>query len=138
LSIYFTYAYLDSEILQSISDDQREAGVDDTQKGHALPATPQNSGNVWITYALPRGFEVGYGAQYVGEWHQTAVDPDKIPDFWLQNALLGYRVNRHLHVRVNVNNLADETYYNRVRGNIIGWADPGIGRTTVMTATLNF
>lgn len=138
LSVYFTYAYLDSEILQSISDDDEDDGDVDPQKGHALPATPQNSGNVWITYALPRGFEVGYGAQYVGEWHYTAVDPDKVDDFWLQNALVGYRVNRHFHVRVNVNNLADETYFTRVRGNVIGWGDPGIGRTTVMTATLNF
>jgi catecholate siderophore receptor len=138
LSVYFTYAYLDSEILQSISDGDEDDGDVDPQKGHALPATPQNSGNLWVTYALPRGFEVGYGAQYVGEWHQTAVDPDKIEDFWLQNALVGYRVNRHLHVRVNVNNVANETYYNRVRGNVVGWADPGVGRTTVMTATLNF
>lgn len=137
-SLFFSYAYLDSEILQSISDEQEQAGTVDTQKGHALPATPMNSGNLWMTYALPRGFELGYGVQYVGEWHQTATDPDKVPDFWLQNALLGYRLNRHLHVRVNVNNVANETYYNRVRGNVIGWADPGVGRTTVMTATLNF
>jgi catecholate siderophore receptor len=137
-SLFFSYAYLDSEILQSISDEQQSGGTVDTQKGHALPATPMNSGNIWMTYALPRGFEVGYGAQYVGEWHQTAVDPDKISDFWLQNALVGYRVNRHLHVRMNVNNIANETYFTRVRGNVIGWGDPGVGRTTVMTATLNF
>ena len=138
LSVYFTYAYLDSEILQSISDDEADDGVEDAQKGHALPATPLNSGNLWMTYALPRGFELGYGAQYVGEYHQTATGSAKIDDYWLQNALVGYRVNRHVHVRLNVNNLADETYFSRVRGNVIGWADPGIGRTTVMTATLNF
>jgi catecholate siderophore receptor len=137
-SIYFTYAYLDSEIRQSISDEQQEAGTVDTQKGHALPATPMNSGNIWMTYALPRGFELGYGAQYVGEWHQNATDPYKIEDFWLQNALIGYRVNRNFHVRLNVNNLANETYFTRVRGNAVGWGDPGVGRTTVMTATLNF
>lgn len=138
LSVYFTYAYLDSEILQSISDDEEEAGDEDPEKGHALPATPLNSGNIWVTYALPRGFELGYGVQYIGEWYQTASGPDKIDDAWLQNALVGYRVNRHFHIRANVNNLADETYYTRVRGNAIGWADPGVGRTAVMTATLNF
>ena len=135
-SISASYAYLDSEILQGAAD----GAATDTQKGQKLIGTPEQSGSLWTTYALPRGLEVGYGLRYVGEYHAdfaTATNPSTtVPDYFVHNALVGYRVDRNLHLRLNLNNLTDELYWTGVRPQ--GWGYPGEGRSYVLTASYDF
>lgn len=140
-AIFASYAYLDSEILQGISDFERAQNIADAQKGHEISATPEHSASIWTTYLLPFGLELGYGIQYVGESYisnsrQADGSDPKIPDYTLHNALVGYRFNKHLNVRLNLNNLSDEKYWTRVRGT--GWGDPGAGRSAVLSADYQF
>ena len=50
--------------------------------------------------------------------------------------MLGYKVNRNLDLRLNVNNLFDKHYLTRIRNN--GWATPGDGRAAILTANYSF
>lgn len=131
LAVYAGYAFLDSEVEQSVAN-----GAIDAQKGYEVPGTPEHSGNIWTTYLLPGGFELGYGIRYTGSY-KTESKPDSetavIPSSTVHGAMVGYTVNKKLSLRVNVNNLTDETAWNAVRANGNGWGHPGEGRSAVLT-----
>lgn len=108
-NVYANYTFLDSETLKSLSDPSRE--------GQALGNTPPRSFNLWTTYELPAGWTLGYGARYVSERNVTSTDTAKLDAYWLHNAMVGYQVSKNLDLQLNVNNLFDEDYVERVRQN---------------------
>jgi len=131
------FAWLDSEVRQSITDGQLAANVLDAQAGEDIPNTPEASGSLWTSYVLPAGFEIGYGLTYIGEYKTEAnALTTTVPDATIQNALIGYRASRNLDLRLNLNNLADEQWWSSVRAQ--GWAHPGEGRSFVLTANYEF
>jgi catecholate siderophore receptor len=60
--------------------------------------------------------------------------------------MVAWRATRALTLQLNVNNLFDETYYTRARGNNVangpghtaGWATPGDARSAMLTAIYEF
>lgn len=136
-SLMFGFAFLDSEVGQSISDAALADNEVDAQAGQDIPNTPETSGSLWTSYVLPGGFEVGYGLTYIGEYRTEAnAVGTTVPDATIHNALIGYRAGRGLNLRVNVNNLTDEEWFSSVRPQ--GWAYPGEGRSLVMTVNYEF
>lgn len=137
-SVFANYTYLDSEVLQSISDLQKRAGVVDPQKGNKLTNVPDHSFSLWTTYTLPMGVQLGYGATYQGRWtFNNAAPPHfKTPGYWTHKLLVAYAVTEQLNLQVNVDNLFDKKFYARIRNN--GWATPGDGRRATITASYTF
>jgi len=139
-AVFASYAYLDSEIKQSVSDEVLENTGIDVQKGQDLPNTPRNSFSVWTTYQLPLHLEIGYGAQYQGTVlpASSAAAPNNhiVQDYLVHKASIGWQASRRLNLRLNLNNLTDELYYTRVRGT--GWATPGDARQAVLTMNYDF
>lgn len=139
-SIYAGYAYLDSEVLQNISSNPDDPLTIDYQKGDQIPATPRNSGNLWTSYVLPFGLELGYGLRYVGKYqadgNSATVTATTVPGYVMHNALVGYKVDKNLMVRLNANNITDKLYWSSVRAN--GWAKVSDARSFVLTADYNF
>ncbi len=136
-SLYASYAYLDSEVLQSISDAQRAANVIDAQAGNAIAFTPEQSGNIWTTYTLPFGLEIGYGINHVGKYYteSTGVNDSEVPSYTLHNAMLSYRLGG-LNLRLNVNNVTDTKYWTAVH--VARWGNPGAERSFVLTTSYDF
>ena len=58
-----------------------------------------------------------------------------MPSYWLVNTLVSYEVNRHLTLRLNGTNLADEDYVDRVGG---GHYIPGPARSVVVGTAIKF
>ena len=52
------YTYLESEVLESNTP---------AEVGKELANTPEHSFSLWTTYRFRSGFEIGGGAQYVGD-----------------------------------------------------------------------
>lgn len=134
-SVFANYTFLDSETLKSETDPARE--------GQALGNTPPHSFNLWTTYELPAGWTLGYGARYVSERNVTSSTQAKLDSYWLHNAMLGYKVNENLDLQLNVNNLFDKTYVERVRQNIgtdsrSSAIEYGDARSAILSATLRF
>ncbi len=147
-SVFANYTYLDSKVLQGVSDYNAGLGLDFT-KGDPLTNVPDHAFSLFTTYDLPRDIQVGYGVTYQGEYYLTqhgqvtAVPPVRttIPlvtseAYWVHRATVSWRVNRSLDLRLNVNNLFDEVYYNRGRNN--GWATPGERRSTRLSLNYRF
>ena len=66
---------------------------------------------------------------------RNATNSATVPSYWLMNALASYRVNEHLTLRFNGQNLADKEYIDRVGG---GHFIPGPGRQVMLTTDFRF
>ena len=125
-SVLTSYAHLDSEFV---------ASANPLEQGTALAFVPESSFNVWTEARLVRGFSVGAGAQYMDSIFRNATNTAEVPSYWLVNAMAAYDVSRSLTLRLNVNNLADELYVDRVGG---GHYIPGPGRSVSVNAEFGF
>nr|WP_298133935.1 TonB-dependent siderophore receptor [uncultured Pseudoxanthomonas sp.] len=135
-SIFANYTYLDSEVLQSVSDRVLEDTGIDAQAGHPLPNTPEHSASAWTTYAL-QGWTFGYGVTYQGDFYTaSAANAPRVKSYTMHRAMAGYQFNARFGLQLNIDNLFDKQYFTRVRNN--GWATPGAARSAVLTATFKF
>ncbi|HEU5122642.1 MAG TPA: TonB-dependent siderophore receptor [Verrucomicrobiae bacterium] len=122
------YVFMHSEI--ESSGDPAEVGAD-------FDNTPEHSFSLWTTYTLG-DFDLGFGANYVGDRlnnNSGSANPRTAPDYWLFDAMAAYHVNDNVTLRLNVYNLADEDYIDRVGG---GHFIPGRGRSAVLAANFSF
>lgn len=136
-TVFANYTYLDSKILQSVSDACREtpsvaclntnpAGsttIADPQRGNQLIQTPKHSGSLFTSYKLPFGLEIGYGLTYQGSYalNQTTLlnrQQFRSDDYLIHRAFLGYSFNNGLTAQLNVTNFTNERYFTGIRNNI--------------------
>jgi catecholate siderophore receptor len=59
----------------------------------------------------------------------------RAPGYWLADLTAAYHLNEQLTLRLNINNLTDERYIDRVGG---GHFIPGAGRSAMMTMDVGF
>ncbi|WP_294196847.1 TonB-dependent receptor [uncultured Sphingomonas sp.] len=160
-TLFANYTYLDSEVLQSVSDFCRShpggngcgnsVANPDPQRGSPLVQTPKHSGSLFTTYKLPFGLEVGYGLTYQGAF--TTYVPSlanatllKADDYLIHRAYLAYSFREGLTMQLNVQNFTDEKYLTNVRNNVNattgvvtgGWAMPGDRRQAVLSVFYSF
>jgi catecholate siderophore receptor len=141
-AVVANYAHLDSEVLQGASNYVADQGQDYT-KGDSLTQVPEHAFSFWTTYDFAVGLQLGYGATYQSEMYLTQHSATNVdgplvqsPDYWVHRAMASYRVGRSFDVQLNINNLFDKEYYQRIRNN--GWATPGEGRNAILSANYNF
>jgi catecholate siderophore receptor len=125
-SAFAGYVFMDSEF---------EASANAAEVGGNLVLTPENTFNLWTSYLLPLGLEIGVGAQYMDSVFRNTSSSVEVPSYWLFDAMLTCPVTGTLTLRLNASNLADEEYIDRV-GN--GHFVPGPGRRVSLTANLRF
>lgn len=125
-SILGGYAFLDSEF---------SASRNPLEQGAQLTMVPEHSLNLWTDARIAPRITIGAGAQYMDSVFRNATNTAQVPSYWLVNAMASYAVNPSLTLRLNVNNIADETYVDRVGG---GHYVPGPGRNFVIHAEWDF
>jgi len=125
-SAFFSYTYLDGEVTRSNNP---------VEAGNELANTPDHSASLWTTYRLPGGFEMGVGGQYVGDRTNSTTTVRVAPAYTVYDAMISYPVSDLLTLRLNVNNLTDERYIDRLSG---GHFVPGAGRSAFLTTSFNF
>ncbi len=123
--IFAGLALMDSEVVAS----------NDGDEGQELGITPKTTFNLWTTYALPAGFSIGGGANYQSNVYRSTSDAQALPDYWIFSAMAAWQANDHLTLRLNVTNVFDEEYIDRIGG---GHHIPGLGRQAILTANLSF
>lgn len=134
--IFGGYTFLDTEILETNTHTINPVtGALISQRGNELPQTPAHSFSLWTTYALPWQIEIGAGANYVGSRFSSTDNLREAPAYWLFDALLSKQFGKRVKAQINVYNLADERYIDRVSG---GHFLPGAGRTAAVSLALTF
>lgn len=124
--VFAGYTYLDSEI---------ESSKNPAEVGKDVSNTPHHSFNFWTVYDLPYGFQIGAGAQFVGDRFNNNINQREAPSYWVIDGMVGYKINENVALRVNVYNVGDEEYIDRVGG---GHFVPGPGRSATLTASVKF
>ncbi len=151
-SITANYTYLDSKLIQSVSDFclthplatgcSGSTAFPDPAAGAPLNQTPKHSGSLYTAYTFPFGLTIGYGATYQGRFPinlptATARTIYYAPSYLVHNATIAYEINRNFSAQINVKNIGDDLYYTRIRANN-GWATPGDARSATLTLTGKF
>jgi catecholate siderophore receptor len=139
-SLFANYTFLDSEVVQSVSDRLLFGGTIDILAGDPLPNTPEHSASVWTTYRVSEALTIGYGVTYQGEYTfaraSEIADLYFTPDYFLHRTMATYEFNDNLALQINIDNVTDEEYFERVRNNATnGWATPGAARSGVVSLT---
>ena len=126
-TVNFGYAFLDSEILSN----RAATG----EVGNELSNTPRHSANLWTTYQITDALEAGFGVQYVGARWTSTNNERLAKSYTTYDAMVGYRFNETVALRLNGYNLSNKFYVDRVGG---GHYIPGAERTVMLSADVSF
>lgn len=126
--VFGGYTYLDSEV-----EDSAVAA----EVGNELSNTPEHSFSLWTVHDIGEKVQAGVGVQFVGERYNNnnSLTRIEVDSYILVDAMVNYKVNDNISLRLNGYNLLDEEYLDRVGG---GHAIPGAGRSFSLTASFNF
>ncbi|MGH9752940.1 MAG: TonB-dependent siderophore receptor [Blastocatellia bacterium] len=126
LRVFGAYTFLDSEIVKSNTA---------MEVGKAIQNTPSHSFNIWATYLLPHRITLGGGPRFVGRRFGNNINTRQAPSYWLLDAMASFPVSKHLDLRLNLYNLTNDYYFDRLGG---GHLVPGAGRSVMVSAGFRF
>lgn len=132
--VFTAYTFLDSEIVRSNTAPTNVNGVLISEVGKSLINTPENSFNIWSTYRFDR-LIFGGGLRYIGERFGNNINTRVVDSYWTADAMASYRVSKNLDLRLNMTNLGDKYYIDRIGG---GHIIPGAGRLITLSSAFNF
>jgi catecholate siderophore receptor len=125
-NVFAAYTHLDSEIRESNTP---------AEVGKHLVNTPGDALSVWTTYAFSGRIQLGGGARYIGRRYGNTTNTRFVDSYWLVDAMASARVTRKLSLRVNVYNLTDREYFDRLGG---GHLVPGTARSALLSTSIDF
>lgn len=102
--------------------------------GRYFQNTPRNSMNAWITYSYKR-FMGGLGPRYIGKRFGNNINTRKVDGYGVLDMMVSYRASRFLDLRLNLSNLSDTYYFERLGG---GHVVPGPSRYVLFTTNFHF
>ncbi|MEX2303561.1 MAG: TonB-dependent siderophore receptor [Bryobacterales bacterium] len=124
--VFGGYSYLDSEIIETNNP---------AELGNVFPMTPDHSFNLWTTYTFPWKVTLGGGVRYVGRRYNNTANVRFVDGYATVDAMLSFPLARFLDVRLNVYNLTNEYYYERLGG---GHVIPGVARSAMVSTVFRF
>jgi len=125
--ILANFGYLDTE----------QQSQNPANNGRNLLLTPTFSGSIWSTYRVSDQLTLGGGIRHTDDVFVNAANTITAPGYQILDALAQYAVNSHLNLRLNVNNLTNETYIRNVNNNG-GRYNPGFPRSVIVTTNVGF
>lgn len=132
--VFSGYTYLRSKILESNTLPTVVNGVPIYELGKELINTPRNSFNLWATYSYQKVF-IGGGPRFVGKRYGNNINTRFVDSYWIVDAFASYQVTKNFALRVNLNNLADKYYIDRIGG---GHIIPGAARVVTVSTSFSF
>ena len=120
------YTYLNSEIVKSNTP---------AEVGKELQNTPENSYSIWSTYQTPWKLSFGGGPRFVGSRFGNNTNTRQVDNYWLLDAMASYPLSDHIELRLNMFNLTDSYYFDRLGG---GHLIPGAGRSVMFSTSFRF
>ena len=132
--VFSGYTYLDSEILNSRAAPTNVNGVLISELGKELINTPRNSFNLWSTYTWDKLF-FGGGPRFVGKRFGNNINTRFVDSYVVVDALVSYKLTKNIDLRLNMNNLGDKYYIDRIGG---GHIVPGGGRVVLVSTAFSF
>jgi len=127
--VFAGYTYLDA----SLTDNGPLNVLDN---GNRFPNTPRHSASVWTTYAIAPRLTVGVGAFAMGKVYGNVQNTKWVPGYVRYDAMAAWRVNDRLSLQLNVQNLSDKTYFDKIY--TTHYASVAPGRSALLSANFSF
>ena len=125
-NIFFGYTFLNTEIIEGF-----EVGT----KGKDLANAPDHTLSLWTTYDFLTKWQVGTGIFYSSSRFGNNANTSQVPGYVRWDLTGAYQVTKNAGVRLNIQNVMDTTYYDRVHpGHVV----PGDGRTFILSGNFTF
>lgn len=125
-SVLAGYTLLDGKVTESNTP---------TEIGKRLANTPRNAFSLWTTYQFPFRLGIGGGARFVDLRYNNTTNTRFVESYWLLDATASYQINKFVDFRLNLNNLTDKYYFDRITG---GQVVPGAARTISLSTNFHF
>ncbi|MEN3277863.1 MAG: catecholate siderophore receptor [Massilia sp.] len=104
--------------------------------GNVFPTTPEHSASLWTSYAFNKNFSAGIGMNYVDRVYANVNNTKYAPSYTRVDAMASYNLNKNVSFQLNIQNLGDKLYFDRVSSP--HYAGVGPGRSASLTANLKF
>ncbi|GAB7532665.1 TonB-dependent siderophore receptor PiuA [Pseudomonas sp. 3A(2025)] len=134
--VFAGYSHLKSELVDSGLNGRNGAVTTGTTSGNQMPNTPKNAFSLWTTYQVIPSLTVGGGAFYVDDVYGDAANTVYVPSYVRYDAMVNYKLSKNLDLQLNVQNLTDETYYDKAYAS--HFATQAAGRTALLTTNFHF
>lgn len=113
----FGYGYTDATVRDIKKNEYMET---DSNKGLRLAGIPKNTFYAAGNYAVKKGLfkNLAFNAtvSYTDNVYRDLTKSVIYPSYWLTDLGASYKLNKGIELRVNVNNVFDESYYNQSLG----------------------
>ncbi|MGH8087317.1 MAG: TonB-dependent receptor [Stenotrophomonas sp.] len=99
--------------------------------GNQFPNTAKHSASLWTTWApsFVPGLSLGVGANYVDKVYGNVNNTKWVPSYTRWDAMVGYQFNPQYSLQLNVQNLADKTYFTKAYASHYAAIAPGRSAT---------
>lgn len=127
--VFAGYAFMDSE--------QVDGGpLGKANDGNELPNTPKNSASLWTTYQVTPKLTLGGGAFYVDDVYGSVANTTMVDSYVRYDAMAAYKLTKNVDLQLNVQNLTNETYYDKAFST--HFANQAAGRTALLSTNFHF
>jgi catecholate siderophore receptor len=104
--------------------------------GNQFPTTPKKSASLWTSYAVNKDFSFGVGLSAMDRVYANVNNTKYVPGYTRFDAMASYNLNKNVAFQLNVQNLTDKYYFDKVSSP--HYAGVGPGRSASLTANLKF
>ena len=104
--------------------------------GNRFPTTPRHSATLWTSYAVNKELTVGFGASAMDRVYATVNNNKYVPGYARFDAMASYVLNQQVTLQLNIQNLTDKFYFDRVSSPHYAGVAPG--RSATLTANFKF
>ncbi len=136
LSLWASYAYVDAKTSNTFNDANFGVPV---PAGTRLLNVPKHSLSLQLVQSMAlagRGLQFGGGLVHVGQRSGEFTNTFKLPAYTLARAFAAFDVTKSTTLRLDVDNLFDETYYTNSFSAL--WVQPGTPRSVRVSAAFKF
>jgi len=104
--------------------------------GNRFPTTPRHSATLWTSYSVNKELTVGFGASAMDRVYATVNNNKYVPGYARFDAMASYVLNQQVTLQLNIQNLTDKFYFDRVSSPHYAGVAPG--RSATLTANFKF
>jgi catecholate siderophore receptor len=140
-TVFGGYTWLDAEIADNGFVNTAATGATPVWRpspfnGNRFPTTPKNSASLWTSYAFSKDFTAGFGVNAVSTVYANVNNNKYVPGYARFDAMASYALNKDISLQLNLQNLTDKLYFDKVSSPHYAGVAPG--RSATLTANFKF
>jgi catecholate siderophore receptor len=139
-TVFGGYTWLDAEIADNgyvnTGSTATPVWTPSPFNGNRFPTTPKNSATLWTSYAFTKDFTAGLGMSAMSTVYANVNNNKHVPGYARFDAMASYALNKDISLQLNLQNLADKLYFDKVSSPHYAGVAPG--RSATLTANFKF